>query len=68
MCSDNLQKFSLTIPGAGPLDRQALISLLEVIVGQIRHYAKAEWDTIIDESCVATLPGVYAGQMTPPVE
>ncbi len=59
MSSDNLQKFSLTITGVGPLDRQALISLLEVIVGQIRHYAKAEWDTIIDESCLATLPPEY---------
>jgi hypothetical protein len=62
MCSDNLQKFSLIITGAGPLNRQALISLLKVTMAQIRHYAKAEWNAIINESCVAFLPAVNAAK------
>ncbi|GIK38101.1 MAG: hypothetical protein BroJett011_19340 [Chloroflexota bacterium] len=62
MSSDNLQKFNLTITSAGPMNRRALVFLLEVTTAQIRPYAKGEWNAIINESCVAILPSGYAAK------
>ena len=55
-----LVRFTLIFSGEGPLDLADLENMAAVILGQAQAYARGEWDTWLDSTCLACLhrPGL----------
>lgn len=53
-------RFTLIFSGEGPLDLADLEKMAAVILGQAQVYARGEWDTWLDSTCLACLhrPGL----------